>query len=182
MNKKIRTYEEALEFLMSRLPMFSKIGQSAIKIGLDNIISLCKAMGNPHKHLKIIHVAGTNGKGTVSHLIAGMLQFSGHKVGLHTSPHYIDFRERMKINGILAPKQFIVDSLNEYMDAIDEISPSFFELGVSLSLLYFYQQKVDFAVIEVGLGGRMDSTNIVDPMLSVITNISLDHVEILGNI
>lgn len=181
MNNKIRTYEEALDFLMSRLPMFTKTGQSAMKPGLDNITALCKAMGNPHQHLQIIHVAGTNGKGTVSHLIAGMLQFSGYTVGLHTSPHYIDFRERMKVNGQLAPKQFIVDSLNEYMAAIDEIKPSFFELGVSMSLLYFYQQKVDFAVVEVGLGGRMDSTNIVDPMLSVITNISLDHVEILGN-
>lgn len=181
MNMNIKTYEEAIDFLMSRLPMFSRSGKAAMKPGLGNIIALCKAMGDPQEQIKIIHVAGTNGKGTVSHLIAGMLQFSGHKVGLHTSPHYIDFRERMKVNGKLAPKSFIVDSLNEYMVEINEIKPSFFELGVALSFLYFYQQKVEYAVIEVGLGGRMDSTNIVNPVLSVITNISYDHIDILGN-
>jgi dihydrofolate synthase/folylpolyglutamate synthase len=152
-----------------------------MKPGLNNIIALCHAMGDPHHNLKIIHVAGTNGKGTVSHLIAGMLQFSGHKVGLHTSPHYIDFRERMKVDGELAPKSFIVESLNEFMDFILEIQPSFFELSVALSFLYFHKQKVDYAVVEVGLGGRLDSTNVVQPLLSVITNISFDHMEVLGH-
>ena len=177
---KFRSFKEVETFLLMQLPMFSRVGAAALKPSLDNIYKLCALAGNPQKAYKIIHVAGTNGKGTVSHLIAGFLQSQGYKVGLHTSPHYKDLRERMKVNGRLPPKGFIVDFMNNFRSEIIEIQPSFFEITVVMSFSYFYAQNVDFAVVEVGLGGRLDSTNVVDPILSIITNISLDHTELLG--
>ncbi len=179
--RKFRSYIAVETFLLEQLPMFSRVGAAALKPSLANIQNLCAAISNPQNQFKIIHVAGTNGKGTVSHLIAGMLQSQGYKVGLHTSPHYRDLRERMKINGSLPSKRFVVDFMNKNINLIEEIKPSFFEITVAMSFAYFAAQKVDFAVIEVGLGGRLDSTNIVDPILSIITNISLDHTDLLGN-
>lgn len=180
-NKKIRNYQDALDFLYSRLPMYSRMGAPALKPGLDNIMKLCRHLGNPQDNFKIIHIAGTNGKGTVSHLTAAILQSQGYNVGLHISPHYKDLRERFKVNGRLAPKKFVTQFLNKHQDIIDDIRPSYFELLVAMSFDFFRYSEVDYAVIEVGLGGRLDSTNIVHPILSVITNISYDHMHLLGN-
>ncbi|HPN72076.1 MAG TPA: Mur ligase family protein, partial [Saprospiraceae bacterium] len=180
-SRSFRNYSEVESFLLEQLPMFSRVGAAALKPSLANIENLCSAIGNPQNQYKIIHVAGTNGKGTVSHLVAGMLQSQGYTVGLHTSPHYKDLRERMKINGSLSSKRFVIDFMNENITLIEEIKPSFFEITVAMSFAHFAAKKVDFAVIEVGLGGRLDSTNIVQPILSIITNISLDHTDLLGN-
>lgn len=179
--KQFETYEEVCDFLMLKLPMFTRQGPAALKPSLENIERLLAAMGNPHQKYKIVHVAGTNGKGSVSHLLAGMLASQGYKVGLHTSPHYKDLRERMKVNGQLPEKDFVINFTNQWLTLIESIQPSFFEITVAMSFEYFAREKTDFAVIEVGLGGRLDSTNVVDPLLSVITNISLDHTELLGN-
>jgi dihydrofolate synthase / folylpolyglutamate synthase len=161
--------------------MFSRLGAAALKPNLDNITQLCNHLGNPQNNYKIIHIAGTNGKGTISHLTASILQSQGYKVGLHVSPHYKDLRERFKVNGKLSNKKFVIDFLNKHRGIIEQIQPSFFELTVAMSFSYFDQCDVDYAVIEVGLGGRLDSTNIVMPILSVITNISMDHTELLGD-
>jgi dihydrofolate synthase / folylpolyglutamate synthase len=177
----VSTYKEGLEYLFSQLPMFQRVGSSAYKKDLTNTLKLCQALGNPHEKLKCIHIAGTNGKGTVSHLVAYGLQKQGLKVGLYTSPHYKDFRERIKINGQLASKQYIVDFINKNRSIIEEIQPSFFEITVVMALDYFVQKKVDYAIIEVGLGGRLDSTNVITPLSSVITNISYDHMDLLGD-
>lgn len=179
--EKFTSYNAVVDFMMERLPAFTRIGAAAMKPNLNNITQLCTRLGNPQNTYKIIHVAGTNGKGTVSHLIAGMLQSQGYKVGLHTSPHYKDIRERFKINGKLSSKQVVIDFINDNRAIIEELNPSYFELTVAMSFSYFAAQNVDYAVIEVGLGGRLDSTNIVNPILSVITNISLDHTEFLGD-
>jgi dihydrofolate synthase / folylpolyglutamate synthase len=178
---KIKTYSQANDYLLSKLPMFSRIGAAALKPNLDNITQLCNQLGNPQNNYKIIHIAGTNGKGTVSHLTAAMLISQGYKVGLHVSPHYRDLRERFKVDGKLAPKRFVIDFINSHSTVIEQIQPSFFEITVAMSFEYFKLCKVDYAVIEVGLGGRLDSTNIVKPILSVITNISYDHTDLLGN-
>lgn len=178
---KFRKFSEAETYLLQQLPMFSRVGAAALKPSLENIQALCRAIGDPQSNYKIIHVAGTNGKGTVSHLIAGILMSQGFKVGLHTSPHYKDLRERLKVNGKLPPKSFILSFLNKHKEIIDRIKPSFFEMTVAMSFAYFAKEEVDFAVVEVGLGGRLDSTNIVVPILSVITNISLDHTDLLGH-
>ena len=161
--------------------MYSRIGAAAYKTDLTNTIRLCEALGNPHKQFKSIHVAGTNGKGSTSHMLAAILQTGGYKTGLHTSPHLIDFRERIKVDGVWCDEQFVIDFTQQIMPLIEEIEPSFFELTVAMAFSYFAAQKVDIAVIEVGLGGRLDSTNIITPELSIITNIGMDHMNMLGN-
>jgi dihydrofolate synthase/folylpolyglutamate synthase len=177
----ISKYQQALEFMYAQLPMYHRQGASAYKKDLNNTLELCKAAGNPHQHLKTVHIAGTNGKGTVSHIIAAGLQAQGYSVGLYTSPHYKDFRERIKINGIFISRQYVVNFIKIYREDILRIQPSFFELCVCMAFCYFRDKKVDYAVIETGLGGRLDSTNVITPLLSVITNISFDHMNMLGN-
>lgn len=174
-------YKDILEYIFSKLPMYQRQGSAAYKKDLTNVIALCEALGNPHNHMKFVHVAGTNGKGSTSHLIAGMLQLSGYKTGLFVSPHYKDFRERIKIDGVKIDKKFIVEFVIRHKELIERINPSFFELNFVLAMLYFKTKNVDIAVIEVGIGGRLDSTNVISPLLSVITNISFDHKDMLGN-
>jgi len=161
--------------------MFQRIGSAAYKANLDNTITICKLFNNPENKFRSIHVAGTNGKGSTSHLLASILQSAGLKVGLYTSPHLKDFRERIKINGEYISQQYIVDFVKKYKADFERIQPSFFEMTVGLAFDYFADQKVDIAVIEVGLGGRLDSTNVITPELSIITNISFDHVNLLGD-
>jgi dihydrofolate synthase/folylpolyglutamate synthase len=175
------TYKETIDYLFTRLPMFSRIGAAAIKKDLHNTIVLCESLGNPHKKFKSIHIAGTNGKGSVSHMLAAILQTAGYKTGLYTSPHLHDFRERIKINGEMISEEFVINFTNRIQPLIDELEPSFFEITVAMAFDYFAQQEVDVAIVEVGLGGRLDSTNIITPELSVITNISWDHMNLLGN-
>ena len=174
-------YQESLDYLFTQMPMFSRTGGDAYKEGLDNIISLSMLYGEPEEHFKCIHVAGTNGKGSTSHLIASILQESGYKVGLFTSPHLVDFRERIRVNGQMIPKQNVVDFVNAYRNSGHKGAPSFFELTTIMAFDYFRHEKVDYAIIEVGMGGRLDSTNIIMPQLCVITNISFDHTQFLGN-
>jgi dihydrofolate synthase/folylpolyglutamate synthase len=174
-------YIETIDYLYSKLPVFERVGQEALKPGLQNILLLCEALGNPQNKFRTIHVAGTNGKGSTSHLLSAILQTAGYKTGLHTSPHLKSFTERFKINGQPAPEQEIIDFVEQHQNLIQTIKPSFFEISVALAFDYFARQQVDIAVIEVGLGGRLDSTNIITPILSVITNIGLDHVAILGD-
>lgn len=175
------SYDQALAFLEERLPMFSKTGKVAIKNGLENIKSICELLGNPQDKYPIIHIAGTNGKGSTSHLMAAALQRAGYKVGLYTSPHLVDARERIRINGKPIGKDFFAGFVERSMDWASKIQPSYFELTVGMAFQAFQQENVDFAVIETGLGGRLDSTNIVRPILSIITNIDFDHTDILGN-
>jgi len=175
------TYSETLDYLFSQLPMFSRLGAAAVKEGLTNTIALCDALGDPQKKFKSIHIAGTNGKGSTSHMVASILQHAGYKTGLYTSPHLKDFRERIKINGEVCPEQFVIDFTKKIMPLIEKLQPSFFEITVAMAFDYFAQNNVDVAVIEVGLGGRLDSTNIITPELSVITNIGLDHIQLLGD-
>ncbi len=175
------TYEETLHYLFTRLPMFSRIGAAAYKKDLTNTIALCDYIGNPQDQFKTIHIAGTNGKGSTSHMLAAILQTGGYKTGLYTSPHLRDFRERFRINGVMIEKDFIMDFTRRIQPAIDQIEPSFFEITVAMTFDYFAQQGVDIAVIETGLGGRLDSTNIITPELSIITNIGWDHMNLLGN-
>jgi dihydrofolate synthase / folylpolyglutamate synthase len=179
--QRFTTYAATLDFLYTQLPMYQRTGASAYKKDLTNTVKLCEAIGNPQHRLKTIHIAGTNGKGTVSHLIAFGLQRQGLKVGLYTSPHYKDFRERIKINGLLADKKFITKFVQKHYETIKEIQPSFFEITVAMAFAYFAEHQVDVAVIEVGLGGRLDSTNIITPVVSIITNISFDHMDMLGD-
>ncbi|MBP7477161.1 MAG: bifunctional folylpolyglutamate synthase/dihydrofolate synthase [Chitinophagales bacterium] len=176
-----RTYIETVDYLMAKLPMFHRIGPAAFKKDLTNTIALCSALGNPQEKFPSIHVAGTNGKGSTTHLIASMLQSSGLKVGVYTSPHYIDFRERIKINGVLISEERIIEFVENHESLLEDIQPSFFEATVAMAFNYFAAEKVDIAVIEVGLGGRLDSTNIIQPLVSVITNIGYDHMQFLGN-
>lgn len=175
------TYKETLDFLFSSLPMFSRVGESAYKKDLTNTLRLCEFIGNPQKNLKTIHVAGTNGKGSTSHMLAAILQSAGYKTGLYTSPHLKDFRERIKVNGVMCPESFVIDFTNRIQPMIQEIQPSFFEITVAMAFEYFALEQVDIAIIEVGLGGRLDSTNIIYPELSIITNIGWDHMNLLGN-
>ena len=174
------TYSEAVSYLYSSRPPFHQVGASAYKPGLDNTLRLLAHVGNPHEQLKAVHVAGTNGKGSTSHLIAASLQASGLKVGLFTSPHLIDLRERVRVNGEPIGEADVVEFIEQNRDFLDEIQPSFFETMTALAFAYFVKQQVDIAVVEVGLGGRLDSTNVLTPILSVITNIGLDHTEFLG--
>lgn len=175
------TYTEAVNFLYEKLPMFHREGKTAYKANLDNIITLDNALSSPHKHYKTIHIAGTNGKGSVSHMLASVLQESGFKTGLFTSPHLIDFRERIKINGKMISRKGVIDFIEKNIKIIETVKPSFFEVTTAMAFDYFNDNHVDFAVIETGLGGRLDSTNIIHPTLCIITNISLDHTDILGN-
>lgn len=175
------TYNESIDYLYNARPPFHMVGASAYKPGLENTLRLMAHVGNPHEQLRAIHVAGTNGKGSTSHLIAAALQASGLKVGLFTSPHLVSLTERIRINGTPIEEQEIADFIGQNKDFLDEVQPSFFETMTALAFAYFVKQKVDVAVIEVGLGGRLDSTNVLTPILSVITNIGFDHTEFLGN-
>lgn len=177
----IMNYQETLEYLYNRLPVFHLIGSEAYKPGLDNTVRLMEFLGNPHTKFRSIHVAGTNGKGSVSNFLAAILQESGYKVGLYTSPHLVDFGERIRINGLMIDENYVIDFISRYSDVIETVKPSFFELTMAMAFSYFADNKVDIAVIEVGLGGRLDSTNIINPELSIITNIGFDHIEFLGN-
>lgn len=182
MNHSIKvTYQQTLNYLFERLPMFQRIGAAAYKADLNNTLQLMEVLKQPHHHFKTIHVAGTNGKGSSSHMLASILQAAGYKTGLYTSPHMVDFRERIKINGKMISKKYVVDFVDKYKQDFEKIEPSFFEWTVGLAFNYFKNQKVDIAVIEVGLGGRLDSTNVILPDLSLITNISFDHMNLLGN-
>ncbi len=174
-------YSETINYLFTRLPMYSRIGAAAFKKDLTNTITLCNHLNNPHTKFKCIHVAGTNGKGSVSHMLAAILQTAGYKTGLYTSPHLKDFRERIKVGGEMINENFIIDFTEKIKPLIEKIEPSFFEITVAMAFEYFARQKVDVAVIEVGLGGRFDSTNIITPELSIITNIGWDHMNILGD-
>ena len=175
------TYQQTLDYLFARLPMFQRVGAAAYKANLDNTNKIIELLGKPHQKIKCIHVAGTNGKGSSSHMIAAILQQAGYKTGLYTSPHLVDFRERIKINGKMIPKNYITDFVEKYKESFEQIEPSFFEWTVGLAFDYFAKEEVDVAVIEVGLGGRLDSTNVITPKVSLITNISFDHMNLLGD-
>jgi dihydrofolate synthase/folylpolyglutamate synthase len=175
------TYQDTLEYLFNRLAVYQHQGASAYKPGLGNAIRLDEYFGHPHRRYKTIHVAGTNGKGSVSHFLAAILQSAGYKTGLYTSPHLKDFRERIRVNGKMVPQQFVTGFVEQHREQFEPVNPSFFELTMEMAFDYFAQQQVDVAIIEVGLGGRLDSTNIITPDLSIITNISFDHMQFLGN-
>lgn len=174
-------YQETTEYLFNSTPVFEKIGAKAYKPGLQTTFALDDHFGHPHQKYKTIHIAGTNGKGSSSHTLAAILQSQGYKVGLYTSPHLVDFRERIRVNGECVPEQYVIDFVEENRAFFEPLHPSFFELTTAMALKYFAEQKVDYAVIEVGLGGRLDCTNIITPILSIITNISFDHTQFLGN-
>ncbi len=174
-------YKETTDWLFSQLPMFHRVGKSAYKADLETTILLDKHLGFPHRNFLSIHIAGTNGKGSVSNMLAAVLQEAGYRVGLYTSPHLIDFRERIRINGEMISKKEVVSFIEEHKPLFEEIKPSFFEMTVALAFDYFSKQDIEVAVIETGLGGRLDSTNIIDPVISVITNISFDHMDLLGD-
>lgn len=175
------TYQETITYLYNSAPLFQNIGQGAYKEGLSNTHALDEHFDHPHRKFRTIHVAGTNGKGSCSHTMAAVLQEAGYKVGLYTSPHLVDFRERIRVNGIPVGEQFVVDFVEQHRAFFEPLHPSFFELTTAMAFLYFAKQEVDVAVIEVGLGGRLDCTNIISPDLTVITNISFDHVGFLGD-
>ena len=174
-------YAETINYLYERLPMFSRIGEQAYKKDLHNTLELCETLGNPHRRFRSIHIAGTNGKGSVSHLLASVLMACGYRTGLYTSPHLRDFRERIRIDGRMVPEEFVTRFTQRMMPEIDRVEPSFFEITVAMAFEYFATEQVDVAVIETGLGGRLDSTNVITPELSVITNIGWDHMNILGD-
>ncbi len=173
-------YEEAVDYLYARLPMFTRDGASAFKKDLTNTYRLCEALGNPHLRIRSIHIAGTNGKGSTSHMLAAILQRAGYKTGLYTSPHLLDFRERIRTDGVMIPHDWVTAFVNDHRPLMEAIQPSFFEVTVAMALAYFAEEGVDIAVIETGLGGRLDSTNIITPLLSIITNIGYDHTALLG--
>lgn len=175
------TYPQALEYLFSQLPAFHRIGKAAYRNDLKNTILLDNYFDHPHNKYLTIHIGGTNGKGSVSHMIASVLQEAGYKTGLYTSPHLKDFRERIKVNGEMIPENEVITFLTRHKNIIESVKPSFFEMTVAMAFNYFAEMQVDVAVIEVGLGGRLDSTNIIDPVLSVITNIGHDHMDLLGD-
>ena len=175
------TYQETLEYLFVKTPAFQQKGESAYKPGLGNVIELDNYYGNPHKKFKTIHIAGTNGKGSVSHTLAAILQSAGYKVGLYTSPHLKDFSERIRVNGKPISEQYVIDFVSDADEIIEKLNPSFFEITTLMAFTYFASEGVDVAVIETGLGGRLDSTNIISPVLSVVTNVSFDHVNLLGD-
>ena len=175
------SYQDTIDYLYSRLPLFSRIGPAAIKADLHNTIAICDFLGNPQNKFKTIHIAGTNGKGSTSHMLASILQEAGYKTGLYTSPHLYDFRERIKVNGIICSETFVTAFTNKMKPFIEKVAPSFFEITVGMAFEYFADENVDIAIIETGLGGRLDSTNIINPILSLITNIGMDHMALLGN-
>ena len=174
-------YQSTLDYLFEQLPMFQRIGPPAFKKGLGNTLALLEALDNPQQQFRAIHIAGTNGKGSVAHLLAAILQASGYRTGLYISPHYKDFRERIKVNGQYVSKAYVLDFVEQNRALFDRIQPSFFEITVAMAFDYFAQRKIDVAVVETGLGGRLDSTNVLTPVLSVITNISFDHQQFLGD-
>src|SRR5450631_485298 len=174
-------YPQTIEYLFTRLPLFSRIGAAAYKSDLKNIEALSRELGNPERKFKSIHVAGTNGKGSTSHMLAAILQKAGYKTGLYTSPHLYDFRERIRINGRMIPEKQVTQFTERIRPVIDLIEPSFFEITVAMAFEWFATESVDIAIIETGLGGRLDSTNIIIPEVSVITNISYDHMDLLGD-
>ena len=175
------TYEETLNYLYHAAPLFQNIGAGAYKAGLSTSHALDEHFGHPHRKFRSLHVAGTNGKGSTSHTLAALLQGLGYRVGLYTSPHLVDFRERIRVNGRPIPRQRVVDFVEQERSFFEPLAPSFFELTTALAFAYFAEEEVDFAVIEVGMGGRLDCTNIISPELCVITNISLDHTQFLGD-
>lgn len=174
-------YDDTLEWLFKNIPSYQNIGVNALRNKLDNIILICNELKNPQDKIKTIHIAGTNGKGSTSHLIASALQQNGYKVGIFSSPHLKDFRERIKINGVEISEEEVINFIEKYKDLFKRIDCSFFEITTALAFFFFEREKVDFAVIETGLGGRLDATNVIRPIISVITNISYDHTNILGN-
>ena len=174
-------YAETIDYLFKKLPIYQRIGKIAYKSDIGNIKKASEILGNPHLNFKSVHIAGTNGKGSTAHMIASILQEAGYKVGLYTSPHLKDFRERIKINGKMISKETVVDFVQQYKTDFEKIEMSFFEFTVAMAFNYFSEQKVDIAIIETGLGGRLDSTNIIKPLVSVITNIGFDHTSLLGN-
>lgn len=174
-------YQDTLAYLYNSVPMFQQVGSAAYKSGLENTLALDEHFGHPHRQFKTIHIAGTNGKGSCSHTIAAILQSAGYRVGLYTSPHLVDFRERIRVNGTPISKEEVVKFVEQERAFFEPLQPSFFELTTALAFKYFAESKVDVAVIEVGLGGRLDCTNIITPVLSIITNISLDHTQFLGH-
>ena len=174
-------YQQTCDYLFTRTPMFEKVGISGYKEGLENTLALDEHFGHPHKNFRSIHIAGTNGKGSCAHTIAAILQECGYRVGLYTSPHLVDFRERIRVNGLPIHENYVVDFVDQERFFFEPLEPSFFELTTAMAFKYFSDMNVDIAVIEVGLGGRLDCTNIITPILSVITNISLDHTNMLGN-
>ena len=181
MEHKSMTYDEVIDWIYNALPMFQNIGAGAYKPGLESTLSIMEHVGNPHYGLKTIHVAGTNGKGSTSHLLASILMEAGYKVGLYTSPHLLDFRERIRVDGQMVEKEYVRDFVEKNYDFFKERSFSFFEMTTAMAFSYFKDRGVDIAVIETGLGGRLDSTNVITPMLSIITNIALDHTALLGD-
>jgi len=174
-------YKETCEYLFNSAPLFQNVGQNAYKEGLYNTEALDEHFGHPHRSFKTIHVAGTNGKGSCSHTLAAILQSAGYKVGLYTSPHLVDFRERIRVNGEMITEQYVVDFVEQHREFFEPLHPSFFELATAMAFKYFKESQVDIAVIEVGLGGRLDCTNIITPEVSIITNISFDHIALLGD-
>lgn len=175
------TYQQVLDFLFNALPMFQRVGGAAYKKDLHNTIALCRALGDPQKGFRSVHVAGTNGKGSTSHMLASVLMEAGCRTGLYTSPHLRDFRERIRINGQMVPEEKVIEFTMRNRELFREIEPSFFEMTVGLAFEYFREEQVDIAIIETGMGGRLDSTNIITPELSLITNIGWDHTAFLGN-
>jgi dihydrofolate synthase / folylpolyglutamate synthase len=174
-------YKATLNYLYNQLPMFTRDGASAFKKDLTNTLELCKRLGDPHKQFKSVHIAGTNGKGSTSHMLAAILQTAGYKTGLYTSPHLRDFRERIRINGEMISEDHVIDFVKQHQQDFEDIKPSFFEMTVAMAFDAFAKEKVDIALIEVGLGGRLDSTNVITPLFSVITNIGWDHMNMLGD-
>lgn len=174
-------YPETLEYLFAQLPMFSRIGPSAYKKDLKNTLELCRVLSHPEQKFKSVHIAGTNGKGSTSHMLASIFQEAGYKTGLYTSPHLLDFRERIRVNGKPVPEEVVVEFVDVYKTEFEQIAPSFFEWTVAFAFDYFAKEKVDVAIVETGLGGRLDSTNIINPEVSVITNIGWDHMDMLGH-
>ena len=173
-------YREIINYLYQQFPQYQQLGKQAYKADLSNITELCKKLDDPHKDLPFIHIAGTNGKGSVAHMLSSVFQEAGYQTGIYTSPHLIDFRERIKINGALIPEEFVIEFVNQNKTAFEKVGASFFEWTTALAFYYFKKQKTDINIIETGLGGRLDSTNIINPYLSVITSIGLDHQNILG--
>lgn len=175
------TYEECLAYLFQQLPVYQRVGAAAYKVDLNNTIALCRLLGHPERNFKSVHVAGTNGKGSTSHILSAVMQSAGYKTGLYTSPHLVDFRERIRINGQMISEEEVVSFVLEWKDRMEAIRCSFFEWTVALAFHYFSEQQVDIAIIETGLGGRLDSTNVIQPEVSVITNIGMDHMQFLGD-
>jgi len=174
-------YAQCIEYLYNKLPVYQRIGAAAYKADLNNTILLLSRLNNPHLQFKSVHVGGTNGKGSISHNLASVFQEAGYKTGLYTSPHLKDFRERIRVNGEMIPKKYVIEFTQNNLSLFEEIKPSFFEMTVAMAFQYFAQQQVDIAIVEVGMGGRLDSTNVIKPLMSVISNISYDHQQFLGN-